>query len=166
MLIQILYPSFFFFFLFFFSWIISVFLALLFYLRLNLGSHYRILPQGSTLWSHLMVPRQDSILRSHLRVSLEGPGFRVPPQGPKSNFLGMLNLGATVFEEEISAPTLGRCLTLFRMGGGGGVQKAPSPFISFSTVSSIKVVISPQNSLTFSFNFSLTFDFFAHNFQQ
>ena len=42
-------------------------------------------------------------------------------------------------------------ITLFRMGDGGGRQKAPPP-TSFSSVTSTKVGVSPQNFLTFSFN--------------
>ena len=44
-------------------------------------------------------------------------------------------------------------LNLFRMGGGGGGGKKPSPpSTSFSSITSAKVKVSPQNVLTFIFN--------------
>ena len=42
-----------------------------------------------------------------------------------------------------------RVLTIFRIGEGGGGQKGPP--ISFSSVTSANVEISPRNCLTFSF---------------
>ena len=70
-------------------------------LRLTLRSHLRVPLQGLTLGSHPRFPPQGHTFGFHFRVPLEGPGSKVPPQGPGSHFFGMPIKGDVIISSSL-----------------------------------------------------------------